>query len=212
MRQSIDARGLACPQPVILCRRAIAEGRAQEIEIVVDNEPARENVLRFLQFAGAREPVVASAGTVHTITSPVTAAMIEKARGSAPAPACTDEPASPEGRELSDKTLFFSSDQVGRGDETLGRLLVRGLLFTLTEMARPPKRLVFMNAGVRLAAEREDTIDLLKTIEARGVELLVCGTCLDYYHLVERLRAGRISNMYEIAEALAAPGGVVTVS
>ena len=222
MRKSVDARGMACPQPVIMCRKVIAEGGLQEIEIIVDNEAARENVVRFLRFAGSENPAVTAAGAVSTIVSTVTAAMIEKAGGKAPAPACEDDETEPGGQPddagaqaaqaLNAKTLFFSSDQIGRGDEALGRLLVRGFIYTLSEMDRPPRTLVFMNSGVRLAAEREDTIELLRKIEARGVELLVCGTCLDYLHLKESLRAGRVSNLYEIAERFLAPPDVVTVS
>jgi selenium metabolism protein YedF len=219
MRKSVDSRGLPCPQPVIMCRKVIAEGGLQEIEVIVDNEAARENVVRFLRFAGAVNPAVAVNGTVCTIVSAVTAEMIEKAGGKAPAPACGENEAAPGPRPdgtpaeaLNGKTLFFSSDQIGQGEAALGRLLVGGFITTLSEMERPPRALVFMNSGVRLAAEREDTIELLRKIEARGVELLVCGTCLDYLHLKEGLRAGRVSNLYEIAERFLASTDVVTVS
>jgi selenium metabolism protein YedF len=212
MRKSLDARGLACPQPVIMCRKVIAEGGLEEIEVIVDNEAARENVVRFLRFAGAGSPSVVMEGPVATISSPVTGAMIEKAGGKAPAPACEEEESAVPRAPLTGKTVFFSSDQIGRGDEALGKLLVKGFLYTLSEMDRPPKTLVFMNSGVRLAAEREETIELLRTMEARGVELLVCGTCLDYLHLKESLRAGRVSNLYEITERFLAPEGVVTVA
>jgi selenium metabolism protein YedF len=212
MRKSVDARGMACPQPVIMCRKVIAEGGLQEIEIIVDNEAARENVVRFLRFAGSENPSVSAVGAVATISSTVSAAMIEKAGGQAPAPACKEEETADTRAPLNGKTLFFSSDQIGRGDESLGRLLIRGFLYTLSEMERPPRTLVFMNSGVRLAAERDDTIELLQKIQGRGVELLVCGTCLDYLHLKEGLRAGRVSNLYEIAERFLASEDVLTVS
>jgi selenium metabolism protein YedF len=213
MKRSIDAKGLACPQPVILCRKALTEGDLDEIELVVDNEAARQNVIRFLKFIGAAEPVVASRGPVHAISALVTQAMRDKARGGTPAAARGEESqgASSE-RQFAGKTIFLSSDQIGRGEEELGRLLVRGLLHTLGELDLPPRTLVLMNAGVRLATEREETIELLKRIESRGVEILVCGTCLDYFHLLDRLRAGRVSNMYEITEKFLAPDGVVTLS
>ncbi len=211
MRKSIDARGLACPQPVIMVRRALSEGGLDEVEVVVDNEPARENVLRFLEFCGAAHPAVASRGAVHAISATVTPPMIERARAggsdAAPSPAPT-----PADARYSDKTLFLSADRIGRGDDDLGRLLVRGLLYALAELPRPPRTLVLMNSGVRLAAERDDTIELLAKLEARGVEVLACGTCLDYFHLVGKLRAGRVSNMYEIAERFLDPGQVVTIS
>ena len=211
MKKSIDAKGLACPQPVILSRKTMAAGDLSEIEITVDNDAARENVVRFLKFTGATDPRVVSAGSVHTITTGVTAAMVAKAGGGEPAPACEEEPQTAT-QQLSGKTLFFSAAQIGRGDEALGKLLVKGLLYTVSELSRPPKTLVFMNAGVRLAAERVETIELLKTIEAKGVEILVCGTCLDYYHLKESLGAGHVSNLYEITERFLSSADVVTVA
>lgn len=216
MRKSIDARGLACPQPVILCRKALAETGLDEIEIVVDNEAARENVLRFLRFTGAAQPVVASRGPVHAISAPVTPAMREKARGREAAPACEEEPQAAQQQaapaQFAEKTIFLSSDQIGRGDEALGRLLVRGFLHTMGELGRPPRTLVLMNSAVRLAAEQQEAIELLRAIEGRGVEILVCGTCLDYFHLLDKLRVGRVSNLYEITERFLETGDVVTVS
>jgi len=215
MKRSIDAKGLACPQPVIVCRRAMMEPGLDEIEITVDNEPARENVLRFLKFTGSAEPLVASRGAVHTISAVVTAAMREKARGNAPAPACEEESEQRQAgaeEKFAGKTILLSSDQIGRGDEVLGRVLLRGFLHTIGELDRPPRTLVLMNSGVRLAAENNETIELLRTIESRGAEILVCGTCLDYFHLIERLGVGRISNLYEITGKFLEKGDVVTIS
>jgi len=213
MRKSIDAKGLACPQPVILCRKALMEAGLDEIEVVVDNEAARQNVVRFLKFVGSAEPVVATRGPVHSISAPVSAGMRDRARAGASEPACEEEEqAATPGQRFAGKTMLLSSDQIGRGDEELGRLLVRGFLQTVTEMDRPPRTLVLMNSGVRLATEREETIEILKKIESRGVEILVCGTCLDFFHLLDRLKAGRVSNAYEIMEKFLGQDGVVTVS
>jgi selenium metabolism protein YedF len=213
MKKSIDAKGLACPQPLILCRKAMAEAGLDEIEVVVDNEAARQNVIRFLKFTGAAEPVEVNRGSVHAISAVVTDAMRATARGAAAAPSCDEEPlaVAPE-RQFAAKTIFLSSDQIGRGDDALGQLLVRGLLHTIGELDRPPRTIVLMNSGVRLAAEQEETMELLRKIESRGVEVLVCGTCLDYFHLLDKLGAGRVSNMYEITEKFLGPGDVVTVS
>ncbi len=211
MKKSVDARGRACPQPVIMSRKVLAEGGLDEIEIVVDNAPARENVVRFLKFTGAAEPRVASAGSVHTITAAVSADMVRKAAGAEPAPSCDDETESAASRS-GGKTVFLPTDQIGRGDESLGKLLVKGFLYTLGELAVPPRVVVLMNAGVRLATEREDTIPHLKTLAAKGVDILVCGTCLDYYHLTEKLAVGRVSHMYEIAGRVLEAADVVTVS
>jgi selenium metabolism protein YedF len=197
---------------VIMSRKAMMAGGLDEIEVTVDNDAARENVVRFLKFSGATDTRVTSAGSVHTIGAVVTPAMIAKAGGGEQAPACEEEPKAVDTRQLSGKTLFFSADQIGRGDETLGKLLIKGLLYTVSELLSPPRTLVLMNSGVRLAAEREETIELLKTIEGKGAEVLVCGTCLDYFHLKEGLRAGRVSNLYEITEKFLASSGVITVA
>jgi selenium metabolism protein YedF len=212
MKKSIDAKGLACPKPVIMSRKAIAAGGLDEIEVKVDNDAARENVVRFLKFTGASEPRVESDGSVHTISSVVTPAMIAKAKGGEPAQDMQEETQTQEARRFSGKTLFFSADRIGRGDETLGKLLVKGILYTISELQKPPKALVFMNSGVRLAAEREETMEILKAIQAKGAEILVCGTCLDYFHLKEKLGAGHVSNMYEITEKFLSPQEVVTVA
>ena len=179
----------------------------------MDNEAARENVVRFLRFAGAESPSVVVAGPVATISSPVTGAMIEKAGGKAPAPAMQRGGERGPARAADRRRPSFSPPtRSAAGTRRSASCLVRGFLYTLSEMEAPPKTLVFMNSGVRLAAERGDTIELLRTIEARGVELLVCGTCLDYLHLKEGLRAGRVSNLLEITERFLAPEGVVTVA
>jgi selenium metabolism protein YedF len=212
MKKSIDAKGLACPQPVILTRKAVASGEADEIEVTVDNDAAKENVSRFLKFAGSSEPRVTSSGMLHTITAAITPAMIDKIRGGDRPRAAETESRSSRQESYAGKTLFFSADQIGRGDEALGRLLVKGFLYTLSELDSPPKTLVFMNSGVRLAAEREETIELLRIIQGKGADLLVCGTCLDYFHLKESLGVGRVSNLYEIAEKFLAPTEVVTIS
>jgi len=150
------------------------------------------------------------------ISAPVSPAMRAAARGNSPAPACDEEaeaePRSRDPKTASGKALFFSSDQIGRGDETLGRLLLLGLLRTVGELDPPPRTIVLMNSGVRLATENNETVELLRAIESRGVEVLVCGTCLDYYHLMDRLRAGRVSNLYEITSRFLETGDVVTVS
>jgi selenium metabolism protein YedF len=212
MKKSIDAKGLACPRPVILTRNALVVGELDEIEITVDNDAARENVVRFLEFAGASEPCIVSIGTLHTISAAVTPAMTAKIAAGKTTSAMEEESLSAEARRYCGKTLYFSADQIGRGDESLGKILLKGLLYTVSELASPPKTLVFMNSGVRLATEREDTIDLLRIIQGKGAEILVCGTCLDYFHLKEKLEVGRVSNLYEITEKFLSSADVVTIS
>ena len=105
--------------------------------------------------------------------------------------------------------LLVAADAIGRGDDELGRLLVRTFLHTLGELPAPPAAIVFMNAGVKLAIEGSPVLDDLRSLAAGGAKLLVCGTCLGFFELKERLAAGRISNMFEIAETLFGAAKVV---
>ena len=205
----IDARGLACPQPVVLAKKALEENPGAAVAVVVDSEAARENVLRFAAYAGraaksvscgdgatvveisAAEPVTAAEPGQDTAPggTPVQAQAIAAPRG---APAGSSAPQAPE-------TIFILS---GQGDNELGRLLMKGFLYALAEGERLPRRIILMNSAVSLAAEGSASLENLRRIEARGVEILACGTCLDFFALKASLGAGRVSNMYEIAAFL----------
>jgi selenium metabolism protein YedF len=203
--RSIDARGLACPQPVVLAKKALEEGGFEILEMVVDGPSARENVTRFALHAGhALESVKEGEGGAATIRIRRTAgAVAEKAeRALAAASTCPDgEAKAPIGAEGA-STIFISSDRVGSGDEELGALLMKGFIGTLLEASPLPARLIFMNGGVRLAVEGSASLPNLKKLEELGVEILACGTCLDFYKIKEKLAAGRISNMFEISGLL----------
>ena len=101
----------------------------------------------------------------------------------------------------SGKVLVISTESLGRGDEELGHILVRSLLNALAESPALPAKIVLLNGGVRLACEVDDTVDALSRIAARGVEVMACGTCLKYFGLIDKLRAGRVSNAHEILAA-----------
>ena len=94
--------------------------------------------------------------------------------------------------------IFFGGDRIGAGDDALGAVLMRGATKTLEALEPPPEACLFMNAGVKLCCTGSDALDALRALEARGVELLCCGTCLDWFHLKDALEIGRVSNMLEI--------------
>jgi len=194
MNRSIDARALPCPKPVILTKQAVDEGGFTTLQIIVDNEPAKENVKRFLTRSGYTNLSVVEEHGEFTIT---TDSKRKQASDTA---------------SLAPKTLFFSSEYLGSGDAALGTLLMRGFIYSLTELDQKPSRLVFMNSSVSLATEGARTLSDLQKLEHSGVEILVCGTCLDYYHLTDSLAVGIISNMYTITEALLEGNGAVTIS
>lgn len=197
IRRTLDARGLPCPQPVILTRKAMAEGGFAALEVLVDDAAARENILKFAAWARCEVEEVATEGTLTRIVlRPGTPGEAAEPAPVVPAPAGA-------------ATVLLTSDGIGAASPDLARLLMRGFLYTLTECDVPPVRIILMNAGVRLALEGSDSLDNLRTIADRGVDIIACGTCLEFYKSTEVLAVGRISNMYEISEHLLSGPSVI---
>jgi selenium metabolism protein YedF len=135
---------------------------------------------------------------------------IEMSRGEAPAPAIS-LPLGKAEALIGPLVLVVSSDRMGRGDDELGGILVRSFFHTLGEVDPLPQTILFFNAGVKLACQGSPVLDDLCTLEAEGVEMLVCGTCLGYYEIKDQLAVGQVSNMYDIAEAMLGAGKVVNL-
>ena len=104
--------------------------------------------------------------------------------------------------ELEDKCIFISSNKMGNGNDELGEILMKGFIYTLTESKPYPKSILLVNAGVKLSTENHDTTQNFKILEEAGVEILSCGTCLDYYGLKESLKVGSVTNMYTIVDIM----------
>lgn len=107
--------------------------------------------------------------------------------------------------------FFIASDSIGQGSDELGKILMKAFFPTLLETDPRPGKMVFMNSGVKLAVAGSDVLESLRTLEKQGTEMLVCGTCLDYFGVKDTLGAGRVSNMFEIAETFMNARSVVTV-
>ena len=187
----IDARGKACPMPVVLAKKALDAGE-NEVLVRVDNAVAVENLRRLAASTGREaqsEP--AEGGFAVTIT------------GAGAECGCTlletPAPAVVPGAGLA---LFIGKDHIGEGDLTLGRNLMRMFFLTLAEGDTVPKSILFMNGGVLLPVENEQVIEALRTLEARGAEILVCGTCLSAFDMADRLRIGTVSNMFDITQRM----------
>lgn len=202
----LDARGLACPEPVVRTKKALEEGGFERLDVLVDNLAARENVLRFASYSGCSVSGVDEKDGVFTLHLGVApgpasggAAAGPELEAAAARASCAAGAAgaSPEG--AAGATVFIPSDRLGRGDEELGALLMRGFLYALAEAEAQPRRVIFMNSGVRLAVEGSESLDNLRRLSASGVEILACGTCLDFFKVKDKLAVGRVSNMYEIA-------------
>ncbi len=187
--KEIDCRGLPCPQPVINTKNALEEvSQGDVLFVVVDNEAALKNVCRFAQAQGHEIQVEEREGKWRI-------RILKKGTHTAPEViSCTPQEGSP--------VVVLSSRGMGRGDDTLSQILLRAFLKTLRETTPKPRAIICYNEGVLLALEDSEVLADLKALEEEGVKILVCGTCLDYYRVKERLAVGEISNMYDILETM----------
>lgn len=202
MKLSIDARGLACPQPVIKTKKALEQEGVTQVDIVVDNPAARDNVSRFARNAGFDVESVTPEGDDFRIVIVEQDAVDEDSQ---------PQILPPKAAEAGGKVVFIASDVIGGGSDELGAKLMKAFCYALTEISVPPKGLIFMNAGVKLCVDGSAALGNLQTLAERGVEMLVCGTCLDFFGLSSSLKVGKVSNMYDIAEQLLGEGSVVRV-
>lgn len=198
----IDAMGQACPIPVVRASRAVQElGGAGEVEIRVDNEAAVQNLLRMAEgfHAGSTwEQLGEKAYVVHVTTE------------GAIAPAETPEPVCPAERPAAGPLVVAVDTQfMGRGSEDLGATLMKGFLYALGQLPQLPETMLFYNGGAFLTTAGSASLEDLRALEERGVKILTCGTCLNYYGLSEKLEVGGVTNMYDIVQTLAAAGSVI---
>jgi len=196
-RRVLDARGLACPQPVILTRKALAEGGFSELEVIVNTSSGRENVARFAGHAGCTIGSIEESSEETRIVIQPRVANLSDPTSTESLTEATMPPVEP-----GIQTILLSSRTIGRGDDELGALLMRAFLYTLTESETPPQRVLLMNSGVTLAAEGSVHLENLRRLVDLGVEILACGACLEFYKLTDQLAVGRVSNMQEITEFL----------
>ena len=198
MSPIIDARGKACPTPVIMAKKAISAGEST-FTVLVDNTTAVENLKRLAENQGFDAAVTEQGGAFHLAFVRTGCAACEEAVNS-PLPA-------PGG----DWAVFVGRDIIGDGDRELGTNLMRMFFYTLSQGEDKPGAVLFMNAGVRLPTLDEQIVEHLKALAADGVEILVCGTCLNFYGLTEQLRVGTVSNMYDIVTRMQKAGKVVSL-
>ncbi|MDU1455647.1 MAG: sulfurtransferase-like selenium metabolism protein YedF [Paeniclostridium sordellii] len=187
MRIELDARGLACPKPVINTKKQLDNIDQGAVVVTVDNEIAKENIFKLAKSMNYDASVLKSEKDLICIEIIKGENVIieEKSQES-----------------LSDTCIFINSDKMGNGNDELGHVLMKGYIYTLTESKPYPKSILFVNSGIKLTTENEATIENLKILQDAGVEILSCGTCLDYYGLKDGLKVGTVTNMYTIVETM----------
>jgi selenium metabolism protein YedF len=194
----IDCRGMACPLPVVETKKALDAGPGKTVTTIVDNETARENVSRLAKTAGYQVAITEKEGLFYLHLTPA---------GEVPVVKQDDNKL--ESGVVSGVVYFISANSIGQGSPDLGEVLMKSLMTTLAE--QPPEALLFMNTGVFMVVKGSPVLDQLGKISRAGTEILVCGTCLDYYKLKDKLTLGMVSNMYEINSRLLSSDKVITV-
>lgn len=197
---TVNAMGDNCPIPVIKTKKAMQALTGPEtIEVLVDNEIAVQNVSKMAASSGGQVSSEKLGDAEFKITISMEGA--PEAEGEEEA-ACV-----PDAR--SNTVVVVSSDRMGNGNDELGKVLIKGFIFAVTQLDTLPKTMLFYNGGATLTAEGSDSLEDLKSLEAQGVEILTCGTCLDYYGLKEKLAVGTVTNMYSIVETMANAGKII---
>ncbi|MGB7604008.1 MAG: sulfurtransferase-like selenium metabolism protein YedF [Lutisporaceae bacterium] len=188
---NIDARGLKCPQPVILTKRALEEITSGEILTIVDNVTARENLARLALNLNCQHEVEEKEGCYYV--------KIKKVGESIK-------------KEINDDFIIvITTDKLGAGDAELGQLLMKTYIYTLNETKPYPKAIIFLNSGVKLVVEGVDTLENIQKLQEKGIEIISCGTCLDFYQLKDKLKVGIVGNMYTIVEYMHTAAKVINI-
>jgi len=202
MNAFVDARGLACPQPVILAKRAMNTAGGHPVVVLTSTEDQADNVIRMARELGWTSDVEITEQGARVVLTPAP---------SSPTATISTGPIRPQPSDHlpGAKVVLLTSTLLGRGAEELGRVLMRGFLSTLNELDERPATVILLSAGVHLAMDGAETVGELKDLVEKGTELLVCGTCASYYDIRERIAVGTISNMHTIAERLLSADNVV---
>lgn len=177
----VDAIGQVCPVPIIMTKNALKEIEEGKVEVSVDNKISLQNLEKLSQEMGYSYDTQVS-GDIFRI-------VINKAKENISLVESKDN-----------TVVVIDSLHMGQGDHELGKILMKGFIYTLTEYDSLPKTILLYNEGVKLATSGSESLNDLLLLETRGVEILACGTCLNFYHLTEELKAGTITNMYTILD------------
>lgn len=201
---TVNAMGDACPIPVIKTKKALQElNGAGVLEVLVDNEIAVQNVTKMAVSSGAEV-------TTEKVSEKEFKILVRTGEGESQQEVqSAEEAAGCKCQGAKSTVVVIASDRMGEGNDELGKVLMKGFIYALSQLDELPKAILFYNGGAQLSAEGSDSIQDLKDMEAHGVEIMTCGTCLDYYNLKEKLQVGTVTNMYSIVETMAQADKVI---
>jgi selenium metabolism protein YedF len=198
--KEIDARGLACPAPVLQTKAVLQEETPGSVKVIVDNAAAQQNVQRFLESQGFRTALDQNGGDYLIMGT-----------GDGQIPRPHPQTSEGPGEDASKIMVLCATDRMGFGDDELGLKLMISYLRTLKEMGPDLWRLVFVNNGVKLTIDGSEVLDDLKAYEDNGLKIMVCGTCLNHFNLLERKQVGETTNMLDIVTAMQLADKVISL-
>lgn len=199
----IDTTGQKCPVPIIETRKALRESKTGEtFTVITDNKTAFSNISRFLEdnkifFSVTEEKNI----WTFSITNETGVTVTTQAEDYCE----IYQPVIPAG----DYAVVISSEVMGQGDDELGRRLMKSFFIALSCLDVMPSSIMFYNAGVKLTVDNSEVIEFLRELENKGVPIYICGTCVDYYKIEERVKIGRISDMFIITQKLSEAGNII---
>lgn len=195
MEKLVDARGMACPLPVVNAKKASETLTAGDtLTVLVDNEIAVQNLSRFAAHKGFAVSSRKNAEKDFAVIMQITAS-------DAPAQDESEDSCAPDARKKG-MLVVLSANTMGTGEEKLGKALMKAFVFALTKQDHLPETVLCYNSGASLTCEGADTLEDMKLLESEGVTVLTCGTCLDFYGLKDKLAVGSVTNMYDIVERM----------
>jgi selenium metabolism protein YedF len=214
MNKSIDARGMQCPMPVIETKKALQGMTEGTVEVVVDNSIAVQNLMKMAKQKQLECSSVKIDNDNYEVQIKVTNKLTEevpvndKTAVEQNAVSTSGEVCYPDSRE-EHTVIVLSTDHMGEGDDKLGKTLMKGSIYALSELEQLPQKIILYNGGAKLSVEGSDSLEDLKLLESQGVDILTCGTCLNYYEISEKLSVGSVTNMYSIAEIMMAATKII---
>jgi len=204
--KTIDVLGKPCPIPVVEAKKILAEQEEDGVIVKVDNIVAVQNLEKMAHGYGYGFSYIKNDENFYEV-------MIDKNGNNLPEPkAENSEPkVFPPDTASNGLAVVITRDTMGKGPEELGKILLKGFIYSLTELPKPPKFVIFLNSGAYLTSDGANTVDDLKKLMENGTEILTCGTCVNYYGLQDKLAVGAIANMYGITERMASVGNIINI-
>ncbi|MZK53203.1 sulfurtransferase-like selenium metabolism protein YedF [Clostridium beijerinckii] len=208
MNRVLDAKGKECPMPVIMAKKEIDSGNNSFV-VEVDNDIAVQNLKKLANSQGFAVSIeeentlfkVYFLKDLHKLSEAEEVGVFNK----------TSNRLEENKTEMGNWSVFIGKEIIGAGNEELGKSLIKMYLYTISESNNLPKSILFMNDGVKVPTLNHQAAEHLRDLETKGVEILVCGACLNFYGLEEKLKIGKVSNMYDITNCMKEASKVITL-